>query len=75
MDRMALGTRSSRLEKSWMVHASHQTDEATRCVGIFIAPDGTYGFEEFRGHGRVDTGQLLRKPATIGRGSRSPFPL
>jgi hypothetical protein len=34
---------SSRLEKSWMVLASHQTDEANRCVDTFPRPDGTYG--------------------------------
>jgi hypothetical protein len=39
---------SSRLDKSWMVHASHQTPEANRCVDIFSRPDGTFGFEEFR---------------------------
>jgi hypothetical protein len=39
---------SSRLDKSRMVLASHQTDEANRCVDIFSRPDGTYGFEEFR---------------------------
>lgn len=39
---------SSRLDKSWMVLASHQMDEANRCVDIFSCPDGTFGFEEFR---------------------------
>jgi hypothetical protein len=39
---------SSRLDKSWMVLASHQTNEANRCVDIFSRPDGTFGFEEFR---------------------------
>ncbi len=39
---------SSRLDKSWKVLASHQTDEGNRCVDIFSRPDGTYGFEEFR---------------------------
>jgi hypothetical protein len=39
---------SSRLDKSWMVLASHQTDDAYRCVDIFSRPDRTYGFEEFR---------------------------
>ena len=39
---------SSRLDNSWMVLASYQTDEANRCVDIFSRPDGTYGFEEFR---------------------------
>jgi hypothetical protein len=39
---------SSRLDKSWLVLASHQTPEANRCVDIFSRPDGTFGFEEFR---------------------------
>jgi hypothetical protein len=39
---------SSRLDKSWMVLASHQTFEADRCVDIFRRPEGTFGFEEFR---------------------------
>ena len=39
---------SSRLDKSWTVLASHQTDEANRCVDIFSRPNGTFGFEEFR---------------------------
>lgn len=39
---------SSRLDKSWMVLASHQTGEGNRCVDIFSRPDGTFGFEEFR---------------------------
>ena len=39
---------SERLDKSWNVLASHQTQEGNRCVDIFSRPDGTYGFEEFR---------------------------
>jgi hypothetical protein len=39
---------SSRLDKSWMVLASHQTDEANRCVDVFSRSNGTFGFEEFR---------------------------
>jgi hypothetical protein len=39
---------SSRLDKSWLVLASHQTDEGNRCVDVFSRPDGSYGFEEFR---------------------------
>jgi hypothetical protein len=39
---------SSRLDKSWSVLASHQTDEGNRCVDIFSRRDGTFGFEEFR---------------------------
>ena len=39
---------SSRLDKSWLVLASHQTVDAGRCVDIFSRPNGTFGFEEFR---------------------------
>jgi hypothetical protein len=39
---------SSRLDPSWRVLASHQTADAGRCVDVFVRPDGTYGFEEFR---------------------------
>jgi hypothetical protein len=39
---------SARLDKSWSVLTSHQTQEGNRCVDIFSRPDGTYGFEEFR---------------------------
>ena len=39
---------SARLDKSWMVLASHQTPGADRCVDLFSRPDGTFGFEEFR---------------------------
>jgi len=36
-----------------MAHAnkvlrSIETDEGGRCVDIFVRPDGTFGFEEFR---------------------------
>jgi len=43
-----LAAMSSRLDKSWLVLDSHQTDEGNRCVDIFSRPDGTFGFEEFR---------------------------
>ena len=39
---------SSRLDKSWMVLASYQTEEVNRCVDVFSRPNGTFGFEEFR---------------------------
>jgi hypothetical protein len=39
---------SSRLEKGWRVLASPSTVAQDRCVDIFIRPDGTFGFEEFR---------------------------
>lgn len=45
---IALRMMSSRLDKSWLVLVSHQSDEGNRCVDIFSRPDGTYGFEEFR---------------------------
>jgi hypothetical protein len=39
---------SSRLDKSWKVVASPSTPSVDRCVDIFVRPDGTFGFEEFR---------------------------
>ncbi|MGC1420372.1 MAG: hypothetical protein WA786_09695 [Acidimicrobiales bacterium] len=39
---------SSRLDRSWSVRTSYQTFEADRCVDLFLRPDGTFGFEEFR---------------------------
>jgi len=39
---------SSRLDKSWIVLASHQISGADRCVDLFSRPDGTFGCEEFR---------------------------
>jgi hypothetical protein len=39
---------SSRLDKSWRVLASPSTPSVDRCVDIFVRPDGTFGFEEFR---------------------------
>jgi len=39
---------SSRLDKSWQVLASPSTPSADRCVDLFVRPDGTFGFEEFR---------------------------
>jgi len=39
---------SSRLDKSWKVVASPSTPSIDRCVDIFVRPDGTFGYEEFR---------------------------
>lgn len=39
---------STRLDPSWRVLASPSTSEVDRCVDIFVRPDGTFGFEEFR---------------------------
>jgi len=39
---------SRRIDKSWVVFNSIETDDGTRCVDLFFRPDGTYGFEEFR---------------------------
>jgi hypothetical protein len=39
---------SARLDPSWTVVASPSTRAVDRCVDIFLRPDGTFGFEEFR---------------------------
>jgi hypothetical protein len=39
---------SARLDPSWSVLASPSTPPVDRCVDIFVRPDGTFGFEEFR---------------------------
>ena len=39
---------SSRLDPSWSVLASPSTPAVDRCVDVFVRPDGTFGFEEFR---------------------------
>jgi hypothetical protein len=39
---------SKRIDKSWVVLASLENPEGDRCVDLFLRPDGTYGFEEFR---------------------------
>jgi hypothetical protein len=36
-----------------MAHANRvlrsiETDDAARCVDLFVRPDGTFGFEEYR---------------------------
>ena len=37
-----------RIDKSWVVLASPENAEHTRCVDFFRRPDGSFGFEEFR---------------------------
>ena len=39
---------SQRIDKSWIVLASIETEDGTRCVDIFRRPDETFGYEEFR---------------------------
>jgi hypothetical protein len=39
---------SRRIDKSWVVVDSVEPSTADRCVDIFLRPDGSYGFEEFR---------------------------
>jgi hypothetical protein len=39
---------SSRIDPSWSVLASPSTPTVDRCVDIFVRPNGTFGFEEFR---------------------------
>ena len=39
---------SRRIDKSWTVLESPETDDGLRCVDVFRRPDGTFGYEEFR---------------------------
>ena len=39
---------SRRIDKSWVVFDSIETGDGMRCVDLFLRPDGSYGFEEFR---------------------------
>ena len=39
---------SKRLDPSWVVVKSVENPEHDRCVDVFIRPDGSFGFEEFR---------------------------
>jgi hypothetical protein len=39
---------SKRIDPSWIVVASIESAEHDRCVDVFLRPDGSYGFEEFR---------------------------
>ena len=39
---------SRRIDKSWVVLASLETEDGSRCVDLFRRPDGTFGYEEFR---------------------------
>ena len=44
-----------RIDKSWVVLTSIENLEGNRCVDLFLRPDRTYGFEEFR-RDREDAG-------------------
>jgi hypothetical protein len=39
---------SQRIDPTWIVVASIENDAHDRCVDLFLRPDGSYGFEEFR---------------------------
>ena len=39
---------SRRIDRSWVVFASIESDAGDRCVDVFYRPDRTFGFEEFR---------------------------
>jgi hypothetical protein len=39
---------SSRLDPSWSVISSVQTFGGDRCVDVFVRPNGSFGYEEFR---------------------------
>jgi len=37
-----------RIDKTWTVLASIETEDGRYCVDLFRRPDGTFGYEEFR---------------------------
>jgi hypothetical protein len=37
-----------RIDKSWTVLESLETEDGMRCVDLFRRPDGSFGYEEFR---------------------------
>lgn len=39
---------SRRIDPSWVVLASLENAQSDRCVDVFVRPDGSFGFEEFR---------------------------
>jgi hypothetical protein len=39
---------SKRLDPSWVVVESVENAQHDRCVDVFVRPDGSFGFEEFR---------------------------
>jgi hypothetical protein len=39
---------SRRLDQSWVVVESVENPQHDRCVDVFMRPDGSFGFEEFR---------------------------
>jgi len=39
---------SGRIDKTWTVLASLETEDGSRCVDLFRRPDGSFGYEEFR---------------------------
>jgi hypothetical protein len=39
---------SKRIDPTWIVVDSIENGAHDRCVDLFLRPDGTYGFEEFR---------------------------
>jgi len=62
-------TMSKRLDPSWLVLESIENQGHNRCVDIFVRPDGSFGFEEFR----RDTGSVgLPAPFRAGLVQSSP---
>ena len=39
---------SRRIDPTWIVVASIENGAHDRCVDLFLRPDGSFGFEEFR---------------------------
>ena len=36
------------LDPSWRIVSAYETTEHNRAVDVFVRPDGSFGFEEFR---------------------------
>jgi len=39
---------TDRLDPTWVVRTTHQSDDGFHALDVFERPDGSYGFEEFR---------------------------
>jgi hypothetical protein len=60
---------SPRIDKSWTVLQSLETEDGLRCVDLFRRPDGTFGYEEFR---RDPEDQGRWTPVSFASGLRYP---
>jgi len=60
---------SRRIDKSWVVLESLETDDGLRCVDLFRRPDGSFGYEEFR---RDPEDRGVWTPTSFASGLRYP---